>query len=74
MTTIMRKTELRAVRRGRHLSGRAEARTSEVMGAASHVGVIKRFGTFTLTVALLSIAAAGIVALKSAIWISHFSH
>ncbi len=74
MTTIVRNTELRAARRCCHIPDRAEVCALDAMGAASHLEVIMRFCTFTLTIALLSIGATGIIALKSAIWISHFSH
>lgn len=36
--------------------------------------LIKRFCKLILTIALLSAAMVGVVALKSAIWISHFSY
>jgi hypothetical protein len=74
MATITRNTELSAPRRGCHTPERAEACTLDAVGAVSHVEVIRRFCTFTLTVALLAITAAGIVAMKSAIWISCLSH
>ena len=55
-------------------AGTAVARTLDSASAASHVEVIKRFGEPILAIALLSAAAVGVVALKGAIWISHFNY
>jgi hypothetical protein len=74
MTAITTKTEPRTASRGPKTPGRAIACTLDSASAASHVEVIKRFCKLMLVIALLSAAAAGIVALKSAIWISHFNY
>ena len=73
MTVITAKTEHRSASRGPLTWGRAVACTLGSPSAASHVEVIKRFCMLTLVVALLSVAAVGVVAPKSAIWISHFN-
>ena len=44
------------------------------MSAASHVAMIKRLRKFTLTIGLLTVVAAGTIALKTAIWFPHFNH
>jgi hypothetical protein len=38
------------------------------------VEAIKRFCKLILVIALFSAAAVGVIALKSAIWISHFNY
>jgi hypothetical protein len=45
----------------------------EAASAASHLEMIKRFCQFALTIGSLIIVSAGIVALKTAIWIPHFN-
>jgi hypothetical protein len=47
-----------------------DASASVAVAAASHVELFK----FASTIVLLGIVAAGIVALKSAIWMPHFNH
>ena len=44
------------------------------VSAASHVAMIKRLRKFTLTIGLLTVVAAGTIALKTAIWFPHFNH
>jgi hypothetical protein len=74
MTMTTAKTEPRTVSRGPQTPGRRVACTLDSTSAASHVESIKRFCKLMLAVALLSAAAAGVVVLKSAIWISHFNY
>jgi hypothetical protein len=44
------------------------------MAAVSHEGMIKRVCKFSLTTVPLTAVVAGIIALKVAIRITHFSH
>lgn len=74
MTVITAKTEPRTASRGPKTPGMAVARTLDRASAASHVEVIRRFCKLILVIALLAAAAAGLVALKSAIWISHLNY
>jgi hypothetical protein len=48
--------------------------TDTVSGASSLVAMIKRFCKFALTIGLLTVVAAGTIALKTAIWFPHFNH
>jgi hypothetical protein len=66
MTAIKFNTEARE-------ASRSPQKRVEVVSAESHVAVIKRFCQFALTIGSLMVVAAGIVALKTAIWIPHFS-
>ena len=74
MTVITAKTEPRTASRGPQTPGRAVACTLDSTSAASHVEVIKRFCKLILVIALLLAAAVGVVALKTAIWISHLNY
>jgi hypothetical protein len=74
MTVIMAKTEPRTTSRGTQTPGRAVASALDSASATSHMEVIKRFCKLIVAIALLSAAAVGVVALKSAIWISHFNY
>ncbi len=40
----------------------------------SHAASIKRYCKFALAIVLFTVVVAGIVALKSTIWIPHFNH
>jgi hypothetical protein len=74
MTVITAKAEPRTASRGPKTRARAVAYTLDSASAASHVEVIKRFCKLVLTIALMLAAVVGVVALKSAIWISHFNY
>ena len=74
MTAITAKTEPRAISRGSQTTAKAGACTLGATLAASHVESIKRFCKVALMIALMLAAAVGVVALKSAIWISHFNY
>ena len=74
MTVITAKTQPRTASRGRQMAGRPVACTLDSASAASHLEVIKRLCKLILAIALLSATAVGAVALKSAIWISHFNY
>jgi hypothetical protein len=73
MTVITAKTEPRTASRGPKTPA-AVACTLDSASAASHVEVIKRFCKPVLMIALMLAAVVGVVALKSAIWISHFNY
>jgi hypothetical protein len=70
MTATPFNAEPRAPSRGRHARERRDARPIDVVAAASHPAMI--IFRFILTIALLAVIAAGIIALKTAIWIPHF--
>jgi hypothetical protein len=74
MTVITAKTEPCTASRGPQTPGRVVACTLDSASTSSHVEVVKRFCKLILVIALLSASAAGVVALKSAIWISHFNY
>ncbi len=74
MTVITAKTEPRTASRGPLTPAMSVACTLDGTSAASYVEVIKRLCKLILGTALLSTAAVGVVALKSAIWISHFNY
>jgi hypothetical protein len=59
---------------GSRASQRREASASVEVATASHLEWLKRVCKFSLTIVLLGVVAAGIVALKAAIWIPHLSH
>jgi hypothetical protein len=74
MIVITAKAEPRTASRGPQTLGRTVACTLDSTSAASHVEVIKRFLKLVLMIALMLAAVVGLVALKSAIWISHFNY
>jgi hypothetical protein len=67
MTAITFNTDARA-------TTRTPEKRAEAVSAASHLAMIKRFCQFALTIGSLTIVAAGIITLKTAIWIPHFNH
>jgi hypothetical protein len=68
MTAITFNPERRAESRS------PERRAADTGSGASHVAMIKRLCKFTLTIGLLTVIAAGTIALKTAIWFPHFNH
>jgi hypothetical protein len=74
MTVITEKNEPCTASCGPQTPGRAVACTLDSASTSSHVEVVKRFCKLILVIALLSASAVGIVALKSAIWISYFNY
>jgi hypothetical protein len=75
MTAISFNTTSHAASPGPHAPARRDTCATDAMAAVSHVEMmIKRVCKFSLTIVLLTAVAAGIVALKVAIWIPHFSH
>jgi hypothetical protein len=60
--------------RGFHAPRRRDAGASVAVAAAAHVESFERVCKFSLTIMLLAVVAAGIVAVKIAIWIPHFNH
>jgi hypothetical protein len=74
MIVITAKTEPRTASRGPQTPRRAVACTLDSASTSSHAEVVKRFCKLVLAIALLSASALGVVALKSAIWISHFNY
>jgi hypothetical protein len=62
-----------AIRGSRALQSR-DASASVAVAAASDVQSFKRICKFSLTIVLLGVVAAGIVAVKIAIWIPHFNY
>jgi hypothetical protein len=74
MTAISFNTTSHAASPGPHAPARRDTCANDAMTAVSHVDMIKRVCKFSLTIVLLTAVAAGIVALKVAIWIPHFSH
>jgi hypothetical protein len=50
-----------------------ESRATNAVSAASHVSMIKLLCKFTLKIGLLTVVAAGTIALKTAIWFPHFN-
>jgi hypothetical protein len=67
MTVITLNPERRAESRSR------ERRAADTGSGPSHVAMIKRFCKFTLMIGLLTVVAAGTIALKTAIWFPHFN-
>ena len=63
-----------AATRGFHAPRRRDAGASVAVAAALHVESFKRVCKFSLTIVLLGVVAAGIVAVKIAIWIPHFNY
>jgi hypothetical protein len=74
MTAISFNTTPHAASSAPHVPARRDTCATDPMAAVSHVEMIKRVCKFSLTIVLLTAVAAGIVALKVAIWIPHFSH
>ena len=74
MAMITTKNELHTASRAPQTPARTVACALDSTAAASHVEVMKRFCKLIFVIALLSAAAVGIIALKSAIWISHFNY
>jgi hypothetical protein len=66
MKTLTAKTKPRAAARGFQTSARADAGR---ISRPEYQGLLQAY----LSIALLSVAALGIVALKSALWTSHFN-
>jgi hypothetical protein len=50
-----------------------ERRATDTVSAAPHVSMIKLLCKFTLKIGLLTVVAAGTIALKTAIWFPHFN-
>jgi hypothetical protein len=59
--------------RGSRAPQRRDAGASVAAAAVSHLESFKRVCKFSLTIVLLGVVAAGIVAVKIAIWIPHFN-
>ena len=59
---------------GSHASQRRDESAFVAVAEASHVQSFKRFCKFSLTIVLLGVVAAGIVAVKIAIWMPHFNY
>jgi hypothetical protein len=74
MTAIGFNIAPQAATRGSRASQKRDASASVAVAAASHVESFKRVCKFSLTIVLLGIVAAGIVAVKIAIWIPHFNY
>jgi hypothetical protein len=74
MAMITTKNELHTASRAPQTPARAVACALDSTAAASHVEVMKRFCKLILVIALLSVVAVGVVALKTVIWISHFNY
>jgi hypothetical protein len=73
MTAISFNIAPHAATRGCSASQGRDASAS-VAVAASHLELSKRVCRISLTIMLLGVVAAGIVAAKIAIWIPHFNH
>jgi hypothetical protein len=63
-----------AATRGPGVPRRRDAGAPIAAAAASHLESVKRVCKLSLTIVLLGVVAAGIVAVKIAIWIPRFSH
>jgi hypothetical protein len=74
MTAIGFNIAPQAATRGSRTPQRRDASAAVAVAAASHAAFFMRVCKFSLTIVLLGVVAAGIVAVMIAIWIPHFSH
>jgi hypothetical protein len=74
MTAIGFNIAPQAAAHGPRSPHRRDPSASVAVAAASQVELFKQVCKFASTIVLLGIVAAGIVALKIAIWVPHFDH
>jgi hypothetical protein len=74
MTAICFNIAPQSATRGSCAARRRDASASVAAAAASHLQSFKRAFKLALTIVVLGTVAAGIVAVKIAIWIPHFNY